>query len=183
MNIFQEINEARMTKRLDSFKGESANAIAHILFDHLVALQILANDDSDRAADYARDVMSQAQMDRFRINQPDLYNLIVLVLQQDRYSDILLQDKNIVIPELRLKRNLREIASGRIDNQDYTQLLITLQNRISGISGYQANSRRAAGDWDSLTASERQVQIRNLLQHMNTYRFNSDLYGMLKRLA
>jgi len=183
MNIFQEINEARMNKRLDSFRGESVNAIAHILFDHLVALQIVANEDPDRAANYARDVMSQQQMDRFRINQPDLYNLIVLVLQQDQYSDLLLQDKNIAIPELRLKRNLREIASGRIDNQDYTQMLIVLQNRISGISGYQANCRRAAGDWADLTRSERRVQIRNLLQHMNTYRFNSDLYSMLKRSA
>jgi hypothetical protein len=183
MNIFQEINEARMTKRLDDFRGESANTVAQILFDNLLALQILAQTKPNRAADYARDVMTQQQFDRWRINQPDLYNLIVLVLNQDKYSDIILQNKNIVVPELRFKRNIREIASGRIDNQDFTQLMLILQNRISGISGYQANVRRAAGDWDSLTASEQQIQIRNLLQHMNTYRFNSDLYTALKRLT
>ena len=95
MNIFQEINEARMTKRLDDFRGESANTVAQILFDNLLALQILAQTKPNRAAEYARDVMTQQQFDRWRINQPDLYNLIVLVLNQDKYSDIILQNKNI----------------------------------------------------------------------------------------
>lgn len=180
MNLFQEITESRMLRRLEQFQGKKVRDIAESLFEHLLALQILAHDNPKTAARYADSVMQQAHFDGFRITQPDLYNLIVMILQQDKYSDRLLNDRSIVIPELRLKRNLREIASGRIDNDDFSQLMMTLQYRISGLNNQLVSIRRAASEWDRLSPKEKD-NVRNLLkQQMRTYSIDSDLFQIFR---
>lgn len=180
MSILQEIQESRMIRRLEKFRGMSVSDIAQTLFEHLLALQILANTNPNQAARYVGQILSQQHFDGFRTTQPDLYNLIVIVLQQDKYSDYLLNDKNISIPELRLKRNLRSIASGKIDNDDYSGMLLALQYRISNLNNQLVNIRRSVSDWANLDSKEKE-SIKSLLkQQMRTYSIDSDLFQIFR---
>ena len=130
MKFLQELNESRLYRRLGQLEGKNVHDIAERLFEHLLALQILCNQDRALASRYSNYIMRQQQFDGFRNSQPDLYNLIVLVLRQEQYDHLIDTDSSVGIPELRLRRNLREIARGGFDNNDFSYMKTLLHKYV-----------------------------------------------------
>jgi hypothetical protein len=182
MKFIQELDESRMYRRLGQLEGKHVNDIAERLFEHLLALQIFCNEDRARASRYADWIMRQQQFDGFRNSQPDLYNLITLVLRQDQYSHILDTDDTIGIPELRLRRNLRQIARGGFDNNDYSQLMLMLQRKFDRLPKILISFRRQISDWKNLSSNQRTQTIRRLLTQMREKGMQSDFYRDLSRM-
>ena len=182
MKFLQELNESRMYRALGQLEGKSVNDIAERLFEHLLALQIFCNEDRALASRYADWIMRQQQFDGFRNSQPDLYNLITLVLRQDQYSHILNTDNNVSIPELRLRRNLRQIARGGFDNNDYSQLMLMLQRKFDKLPKILISFRRQISDWQNLSPGQRTQTIRRLLTQMREKGMQSDFYRHLSKM-
>ena len=182
MKFLQELNESRMYRALGQLEGKSVNDIAERLFEHLLALQISCNEDRALASRYADWIMRQQQFDGFRNSQPDLYNLITLVLRQDRYSHILDTDNTIGIPELRLRRNLRQIARGGFDNNDYSQLMLMLQRKFDKLPKILISFRRQISDWKNLSPNQQTQTIRRLLTQMREKGMQSDFYRHLSKM-
>ena len=182
MKFLQELNESRMYRALGQLEGKSVNDIAERLFEHLLALQIFCNEDRALASRYADWIMRQQQFDGFRNSQPDLYNLITLVLRQDRYSHILDTDNNVSIPELRLRRNLRQIARGGFDNNDYSQLMLMLQRKFDKLPKILISFRRQISDWKNLSPNQQTQTIRRLLTQMREKGMQSDFYRHLSKM-
>jgi len=182
MEFLQEINESRMYRKLGQLEGRSVHYVAEQLFEHLLALQILCNEDRSLASGYATWIMKQTQFDGFRNSQPDLYNLIVLVLRQDQYSDVLDTDAAIGLPELRLRRNLREIARGDFNNNDFSYMMLMMQRRFDQLPGLLVQLRRQVSDWNNLSPGDRKTVIRRLLNQMRTRGMQSDFYRHLSQL-
>lgn len=182
MKFLQELNESRMYRALGQLEGKSVNDIAERLFEHLLALQIFCNEDRALASRYADWIMRQQQFDGFRNSQPDLYNLITLVLRQDRYSHILDTDNTIGIPELRLRRNLRQIARGGFDNNDYSQLMLMLQRKFDKLPKILISFRRQISDWKNLSPNQQTQTIRRLLTQMREKGMQSDFYRHLSKM-
>jgi len=182
MNIFQEVTESRMLRHLGRISGKRVSELARDFYEHMLALQILALEAPNLARTYANRTM-QTDFDGFRSTSTDLFNIVVLLMHQDRYSEHLKQDINYTVHDLRLKRALRAVASGRIDNQDYSQLMFTLFFATPGLNDRQANLRRIASEWSSLNPMERQRWLGILVQEMRTYRIDPDLFQAISRLT
>lgn len=182
MKFLQELSESRMYRRLGQVEGKNINDIAERLFEHLLALQIFCNEDRDLASRYADWIMRQQQFDGFRNSQPDLYNLITLVLRQDQYSHVLDTDNTVSIPELRLRRNLRQIARGGFDNNDYSQMMLMLQRKFDKLPKILISFRRQVSDWKNLSPDQRTQTIRRLLTQMREKGMQSDFYRDLSKI-
>ena len=184
MKFLQEIIESRMYRRLDMIKGTDVGTIADMLFDHLIMLRLLYYIDKPAAMRYARDTMANPSFNGYRQSMPDLYNFITFVINQRQFADKLFNDWDITIPELRLKRMLRSIADGDLDEVDNNALLMLVQRRLKGLSADQIWARRLVQDWIPKYANrqDRKNLITRLLQAVRRP-ISTDLYMQLMKSA
>jgi hypothetical protein len=152
------------------------------LYEHLLALEVLAIEMPQEAAKYAQSIVQNIQLNGFRQSQNDLYNLLVFLINQDQYKDQVKKDIEIQLPEFRLKRNLREIANGRIDINDFNNMMMVIQRTYSTIGGRQANLRREISNYQNLNKTDRQRAVNQLLMVMREYKINSDMYLLMEKV-
>lgn len=182
MNIFQEIIESRMYRVLSRVDGMSISDITERIFEHLLALQFLVYADPHAASEYASKIMQAQNFNGFRTTQPDLYNLLVLIMRQDQYDKNLKNNQSIVLPEFIIRRNLRDIADKQIDDNDYNNMMMILQRRMGNLTGRHITLRREISDYERLSDLQR-TQVRDqLLLLMRERGVNSDLYQLLYNL-
>lgn len=183
MEFIRELNESRLFKKLEYVYGRNMNDIATRLFEHLLALQIFANEDRGTAKKYATKMMEASGFDGFRTSQLDLYNLITLILNPEKYSYLFADDTKFVIPELRLRRNLLALKRGSFDNNDYSYMMLMLQQQFKDIPPYLYVLRRQISDWKRLTSNQKSEVAQRLLYMMREKSsMQSDLYMLLQRL-
>lgn len=182
MKFFQELNESRMYRRLAQMQGKDIHDIAERLFEHLLALQIFANENIDLASKYSKQIMTQQAFDGFRTSMPDVYNLIAVILNQSKYDHVVNPDPSIGIPELRMRRNLRDLSAKKFNNNDYSQMMLMLQRRFENLPKILFQLRRQISEWDSLSANSRKSIIRMLLTQMREKGMQSDFYRQLENL-
>ena len=181
MELFKELNESRMYRRLGQLEGKSVHDIAERLFEHLLALQILCNTDMAYASRYADWMFKHPSFDGFRTSQPDLYNLIALVLNQDTYSYLINTDTSVGIPEMRLRRNIRYIVNGKFDNNDYSQMMLIMQRRFDKLPKILISIRRQVSAWQTMDSSDQRTVVRRLLTQMREKGMQSDLWQYLNK--
>lgn len=181
MELFKELNESRMYRRLAQMEGKTVHDIAERLFEHLLALQILCNIDMDYAARYANWMFRQPAFDGFRTSQPDLYNLFVMVLHQEKYEHIIENDLAVGVPEMRFRRNIRYITGGKFDNNDYSQMMLMMQRRFDKLPKMLITIRRQVSMWKTMDPSDQNTVIRRLLFQMREKAIQSDLFQYLNR--
>jgi len=182
MNIFQEITESRMIRTLRDVEDKTLGGLMERLYEHLLALEVLAIEMPQEAAKYAQSIVQNIQLNGFRQSQNDLYNLLVFLINQDQYKDQVKKDIEIQLPEFRLKRNLREIANGRIDINDFNNMMMVIQRTYSTIGGRQANLRREISNYQNLNKTDRQRTVNQLLMVMREYKINSDMYLLMEKV-
>jgi len=183
MEFIRELNESRLFKKLEYVSGRSMDAIASKLFEHLLALQIFANEDRGTAMKYAKKMMEASGFDGFRTSQLDLYNLITLILNPEKYGYLFADDKTFVLPELRLRRNLLALRRGDFDNDDWSYMMLMLQREFTNIPAYLYILRRQISYWDRLTKNQKSEVVQRLMYIMRTKGgMQSDLYMMLMGL-
>jgi len=183
MEFIRELNERRMFRKLEQISGRSMNSIAERLFEHLLALQIFANEDRGIAMKYAEKIMQASGFEGFRTSQNDLYNLITLIMNPTKYSYLLSDDTKFVIPELRLRRNLRDLQRGRFNNDDYSYMMMMLQREFKDIPAYLYVIRRQVSNWKRLTDNQKAEVIQRLMFQMREKGgMQSDFYILLNRL-
>ena len=182
MNIFQEVTESRLIRRLEQVNGRSLDSLVEQLFEHLLALQVLAIQDPQEARRYVSGIVNNLNFPGFRQSQNDLYNLIVFVMKQSQYSDRIDTNIEITIPEFNLKRNIREIADGRININDYNHMMLMIQRRYPTVGYRQANLRREIADYRALNPQSRRDLVQRLALLMRETQVNSDMYYKLQNL-
>lgn len=183
MEFIRELNESRLFRKLEQISGRSMNRIAERLFEHLLALQIFANEDRGLAMKYADKIMQASGFEGFRTSQNDLYNLITLILNPTKYSYLLADDTKYVIPELRLRRNLRDLQRGRFDNNDFSYMMLMLQREFKDIPRFLYILRRQISNWSRLRDQEKIDIVQRLLYQMREAGgMQSDFYVLLQRL-
>jgi len=181
--LFSELKEARVFKNLNLVDGTKADELGLLLVNMFFALNFIWHEDRSSAIKYARDIMSQPAFKGFRTTQPDMYNTIVLLLHQEKYSDKLITRYDIVIPELRIKRILRDMAGGRVDEDDYHQLFLLLMRTIRGWSSDHQRVRRQLHLYDEMTSFDKIRNLRWLMLQMRTGKARySDMYPSLQKI-
>ena len=182
MKFIQELNESRLYRQLKQLKARTSEELAERFFEHLLALQIVAHEDPSWAKAYAEQIMKYQDLSAFRTSQNDLYNLTALILNPEKYEHILQSTESYAVPELRLKRNLRDIARGAYNNIDYSELMMMLQRQFDNLKGQHIQLRRIISDWEMQNEKEKSVIIRRMLINMRERGVQSDIYVKLERL-
>jgi hypothetical protein len=182
MNIFQEVIESRLIRRLEQVDGRTLDSLMEQLFEHLLALQVLAMQDPQEARRYVSGIVNNLNFPGFRQSQNDLYNLIVLVMKHSQYSDKIDANLEISLPEFNLKRNIREIAAGKINVNDYNHMMLMIQRRYPTVGYRQANLRREITDYRALNSKSRHDLVQRLALLMRETQVNSDMYYKLQNL-
>jgi len=178
--FLEELSEARIFKRLDLLKGSKADDIAIMMLNMILALIIIWHEDQDKAKRYTQIMMTEPYFLGFKTTQTDLYNALVLLLRQEKYSDKIVPNYNISLPELRIKRVIRYLSQGRYDKDEMYQLLTIIYRNIKGITGEHNRMRRQFAFYENLSIEDK---IRNLRWLMLQFRAGkarySDIYPML----
>ena len=181
--FFSELKEARIFKNLNLVDGTKADDLAILMLNMFFALNFIWHEDRASAVKYARNIMSQPGFKGFRTTQPDLYNAITLLLHQEKYSDKLITRYDITIPELRIKRILRDMSGGRVDEDDYHQLFLLMMRTTKGVSSDHQRARRQLRRYDEMTSFDKIRNLRWLMLQMRTGKARySDMYPMLQKI-
>mgnify|MGYP006413637005 FL=1 len=181
--FFSELKEARIFKNLNLVDGTKADDLAILMLNMFFALNFIWHEDRASAVKYARNIMSQPGFKGFRTTQPDLYNAITLLLHQEKYSDKLITRYDITIPELRIKRILRDMSGGRVDEDDYHQLFLLMMRTTKGVSSDHQRVRRQLRRYDEMSSFDKIRNLRWLMLQMRTGKARySDMYPMLQKI-
>lgn len=184
MEFIKSIIESRMYRRLEQVKGTDVNTLAGLVYDHMLMLRVVYYLDKKSAVRYAKDTIKQQNFTGFRQSMTDMYNLLTLVMQQRQYADKLFNNWDIIIPELRIKRVIRAVADGQLDERDYDQLLMILYRRFGRVvTSDQMWLRRLVQDWHKrISKTDRNQVIMRVLQTVRRP-VNTDLYMLLQKVS
>ena len=181
--FFNELTETRIFKRLDYLKGQDANDICMFIIDTLLILNFLWHEDKQSAIKYAKEMMRDQSFTGFRTTQNDLYNAIVVLLHQEKYSDKIKTNYGITLPEMRLKRIIRNMSNGHFNEDDYHQLMLILFREIKGRLPEHERMRRLLHNYKTMKDGDKQTSLRFLLQRYRVgKRRYSDVYPMLDKV-
>lgn len=183
LNFIKELSESRLIRRLDRIDGKDINQLGRMLFNHLLALRLLHYEDPKSAAKYAKAIMRYPEFNGFRVTSPDIFNLVVFIQNKNRFADRIEIDSALSVPEMRLRRNLREIENGKIKSNDYEQMMLILQRQLDGLGSAQYQLRRETNDYPKLPDSQKVQVIKRLLLLIRNPVFFSDLHMILQRVA
>jgi len=181
--FFDELNETRIFRNLNLVDGTKADDLGLLLVNMFFALNIIWHEDRASAVKYARSIMRQSDFKGFRTTQPDMYNAITLLMHQEQYSDKLVTRYDVKIPELRIKRILRDMSGGRVDEDDYHQLFLLLMRTIKGWTSDHQRARRQLRRYDEMSSFDKIRNLRWLMLQMRTGKVRySDMYPMLQKI-
>ena len=182
MEFIKDITESRMYRRLGQLTGKSVDEIARQTFTHLLMLRSLYDLDKPKAVQYAQNIVSNLNFNGFRASMPDLYNMLVMIIDQHKYADKLYNNWKITVPEMRIKRVFRSMAQGELDSNDFAQLMLILQRKFPGLDGDQMRMRRMVQNTTKATASDRKWMYKRLVQ-MSRRQLNSDLHQLYQQVS
>ena len=183
MKFIQELVESRMIRQLRDVEQFNLNDLMERLFEHLLALQVLALVDVRAAKNYTSSIANNLQFNGFRTTQKDLYNLLNFVINNREYRDKIDHNLDIILPIYHIKRNIRSISDGRLDRDDYNNMMMIIQRQYHRIGPRQANLRREISEWSRQTPDQRAEIIKQLLMLMRERQLNSDLYHLISNLS
>ena len=179
---FDWLEESRAYRTPRQLNGLKQSQLGEQLFEQLLALQILANSDPAYAARVAENIMKLQNWPGFRTSQPDLYNIIAMIMKPNKFKDRIAQDVVITIPELRLKRNLRAIAKRDFQNSDYSYMMLMLQrNMVDFLKAPLIQMRRQISIWDRIAPRDKNVIRDRLMLQMRKSGLQNEFYEFLRR--
>ena len=179
---FDWLSESRAYRTPRQLNGLKQSQLGEQLFEQLLALQILANSDPAYAARVSENIMKLQNWPGFRTSQPDLYNIIAMIMKPEKFKDRIAQDVKITIPELRLKRNLRAIAKRDFQNSDYSYMMLMLQrNMVDFLPAPLIQMRRQISIWDRIVPRDKNVIRDRLMLQMRKSGLQNEFYEFLRR--
>jgi hypothetical protein len=179
---FDWLSESRAYRTPRQLNGLKQSQLGEQLFEQLLALQILANSDPAYAARVAEEIMKLQNWPGFRTSQPDLYNVIAMIMKPNKFKDRIAQDVVITIPELRLKRNLRNIAKRDYQNSDYSYMMLMLQrNMVDFLPAPLIQMRRQIANWNRIVPRDKNVIRDRLMLQMRKSGLQNEFYEFLRR--
>jgi hypothetical protein len=118
----------------------------------------------------------------FRTSQPDLYNVIAIMMKPNKFKDRVAQDVTVTIPELRLKRNFRLIAKRDFNNSDYSYLMLMLQRAmVDFLPAPLIQMRRQIANWNNIVPRDKNVIRDRLMLQMRKSGLQNEFYEFLRR--
>jgi len=175
--IREELTEARYLRNPKDATGYSEYDIANTFFEHMLMLQQMRYENPEAAAAYAKKTLQYQTFTQVRTGATDLHNFAAILANQSKYGDKLTSTGNVYLDELKFKRYLRDVASGKLNKAQDRQLFMSMQRNLQIRNSLLKNARRVAQDYGSATDQERKAVAQRMI---NTSRqdnkFRSDMF-------
>ena len=175
--IREELTEARYLRNPKDATGYSEYDIANTFFEHMLMLQQMRYENPEAAAAYAKKTLQYQTFTQVRTGATDLHNLASILANQSKYGDKLTSTGNVYLDELKFKRYLRDVASGKLNKAQDRQLFMSMQRNLQIRNSLLKNARRVAQDYGSATNQERKAVAQRMV---NTTRqdqkYRSDIF-------
>lgn len=178
-SFINELLESPQFPSLTTIKNTPPRSLAEITFLHLIALEILKNDEftNDEARVYARKtIIHGADWSRPLLSGTDLYQLL--------YGFSNLTDETIYLVNLKdVHQYLRNIAFG-LNYQTFDRRFLLSFEKLAHISNdsYRA-LRRMSYDWNNLDREEKSKLVTRLLQALRLKAPRSTLRQYVEKLS
>jgi len=179
---FDWLSESRAYRTPRHLNGLTLKQLGEQLFEQLLALQIFVNSDPAYAARIAEEIMKLQNWPGFRTSQPDLYNVIAILMKPEKFKDRVIQNAQITIPELRLKRNLRQIMKREFNNSDYSYMMLMLQRQMEDfLPAPLIQMRRQISNWERQTPRDKNTIRQRLMLQMRKTGLQNEFYEFMRR--
>lgn len=175
--IREELTEARYLRNPNDATGYSEYDIANTFFEHMLMLQQMRYENPEAAAAYAKKTLQYQNFTQVRTGATDLHNLASILANQNKYGDKLTSTGNVSLDELKFKRYLRDVASGKLNKAQDRQLFMSMQRNLQIRNSLLKNARRVAQDYGSATNQERKAVAQRMINtNRQDNKFRSDMF-------
>jgi hypothetical protein len=179
--LLRELCESRVFPTTKSAEKMETQEVADLLYLYICAMRILASDEETEefAKRYARTATQWGTYEKWRGNGNDLYVLIHLI--KDRNHGLKKGHYPLDLPLLH--RWLKEIAVRGIDEGSTHRLFARLDLGLRTRNDSMKAVRRIVAHWPETDHHQRELAMTRLLQLLRNRARNSELLGLLSKLA
>ena len=179
----EELTEARLLRTIQGVNNRSAAELARMMYASLLALEILRYEDLGAARKYAQQTVWLGNYDKPNPGATDLYNIMVILSNQDQYEDLIKTNYDISPGLLEANSYLRRIWAGAPSTLQDRFVLLNLSKLLNVDSTTDLMTiRRHASFWDSAVDYERRMAVKLLLANIRRLGPALDLFGYLQHL-
>jgi hypothetical protein len=179
----EELTEARLLRTVHGVNNRTASELARMMYASLLALEILRYEDPDAAKRYAQQTVWLGSYDKLNPGATDLYNVMVILSNQDEYEDLIKTNYDISPGLLEANAYLRRIWSGSPSTLQDRYVLLNLSKLLHVDSTVDLMTiRRHASFWDNSRDYEQKMAVKLLLANIRRLGPALDLFGYLQRL-
>jgi hypothetical protein len=143
-----ELIESRLLRTVHGVNGRNARDLAKMMYTAILALEILRWENPAEAQRYARDSIMFGDYDTLKPAASDLYNLMVILSNQDQYKEIIVPDYDVSPALLETKNYLRRIYNGMPSQMSDRFILLNMQQLLNIQQVDIIGARRTVAFWD-----------------------------------
>jgi hypothetical protein len=168
--FLQELVEARMYRNTTTLSGKSAGELANVAYLMFMMLEILRYEDNSFAKRYSVETMWYDNFSSMKSSASDLHNVLAILSNQGNYKDKIKVDAGISVPNLQIRKYLRDIENDRKDKGWDRAFFKTLGEFLKITGSDLKQMRMYVADWTANSVAEKRklrLQIKNLLQATN----------------
>jgi len=170
LDLIQELTEARLYRGRETLAGKKARDLAKVTYLSFMMLEILRHEDNSYAKRYTKDTMWYDNFESMKGSASDLHNLIAILTKQSNYSSKIETDASVSVPELQVRRYLRDIENDRKMIGLDRAFFKTLEEFLKISDGEIKSMRVYIADWLQCSAGEKRrikLRIKNILGPSN----------------
>jgi hypothetical protein len=168
--FLQELVEARMYRNTTTLTGKTAAELANVAYLMFMMLEILRHEDNSFAKRYSVETMWHDNFSTMKSSSSDLHNVLSVLSNQTDYKDKIKVDANISVPNLQIRKYLRDIENDRKEKGWDRAFFKTLGEFLKITSSDLKQMRMYVADWTANSVTEKRkikLAIKNALQATN----------------
>jgi hypothetical protein len=168
--FLQELVEARMYRNTTTLSGKTAAELANVAYLMFMMLEILRYEDNSFAKRYSVETMWYDNFSSMKSSASDLHNVLAILSNQGDYKDKIKVDAGISVPNLQIRKYLRDIENDRKEKGWDRAFFKTLGEFLKITSSDLKQMRMYVADWTANSVTEKRkikLAIKNALQATN----------------
>lgn len=139
-------------------------------------LEIIRQYDKSWVKQYATKTYQFGGFPGMKAAQTDMYNLISVINNQDKYNEYLKTDKTVYVPTFGIKRYLLDIINDNRHISRDRELLTKLESSLKVQDSTLKGLRRLVSYWDNYSDTQKKTAIVNLRQNVRADTPYIDVY-------
>ncbi len=170
--------ESKAFRNEEAVRKFSIKEMSEIFYSLMLTLQLLSlTRYSNDAKSYVNDTLQYSMFDHIYLSTTDLANVITTL----KNSREILNQPNVDLPILDIKRYFRDYRSGTMNNAEKMSFFYRLQSKLKISNSYLTAFRRDIVDTENLTFSQKRDLGHRLYQLLRGFEYKCDLLSILQR--